>query len=385
MRIVISYSKKEFDPVTGVNTGTGAARLASACFEGARRVFDNSEVLYSDAKSILSGQEIGPVDLLVATESQLPKLRRKLRPKKVALIAVNTPTYKRYTWLLDLLHEYVADVFRLDFSDNLFEIPQPTKAIDLLFKLGSLPELDELTAPWRHFQPLTLASSDLKSRVKALADTHQDILYFPGSFNVRKGASIVHEVVKGISKSDFTGKFIIQGRAHSKPMKRLMGKMQRESVFVYDDFVDFESQVWRARIENVKFAIMPSFEEGQADSVIQLMRQGIPVLMSNRCGFENQPIELVVDSMNHKDWLDRVNHMLDLEPQHLTALTVKQLDTTFTGSDLVDQMEAGFRKILEESDSEYPRTAHVSPLAILLKTIGYSAAWLNRGLRGVGL
>lgn len=323
--MLLAYSYSEFRPNEAFSADTGAGRIASAMYEVLRKEFPDANLWYTSTNdvNVYSGP---PIDLFVSIEHNFTRNRLYLRPKVSVLVSVNTPSAYRLDWLRMAIRGNAARIFTLDHSDNTFIWPEPRRRVDLTLQLGTKSScaqartVSRLALPFR----LPFESEDNFDQKSGFED---GILWFPGSVNLRKGAYLVDAIMKEFAGDPIT-KFYIRGRAHTKPNSALLSKWAGSTagpkILIQQSYLDFSSKEWAELRSKVKFAISPSFEEGQQDSILRLASEGIPVLMSANCGYDGGPEALVVRKPIAQEWSIAIKRILKMSKDELQDLATEQ-------------------------------------------------------------
>lgn len=271
MTVVLAYSKAEFDPETGWDSGTGAAQIAKATYQALVSHFPSQPIVYLGNTKHISG-EIRDVDWLFSIEAHLSKLKKRLRPKNTVLISVNTPSWERFQWIAKAIKINKAACFGLDSSDNVFVTPVTKNKFDHIIHLGKLGPLSgEKYTQRLHLINLPLKSSHHRSTAENWSELTQ-ILYFPGSLNFRKGLGLVTKIVEACP--DIGNRLVIQGRATSWLAKHLLERLRKNGASIYEDYVNLESEIWKTELEILNLPYFLPSRKGKPIRYCDLLKMG---------------------------------------------------------------------------------------------------------------
>jgi hypothetical protein len=162
----------------------------------------------------------------------------------------------------------------------------------------------------------------------------EDILFFTGGLSFRKGIHFVKLILDILSKHERT-KLKVVGHTSvdywSHEIESLVALYPNRLEYI-SEWIDFNSTAWEQVVSSCKFAIFPSFEEGVAAAVADVISSGVPVVYSIHSGYENTKSLDFMDLKSDSRWIDYIERLLREETAFLKQLLSEQQQLIDYGS-----------------------------------------------------
>jgi hypothetical protein len=331
--IVISYSKFHFDPRSkSILDGTG--ELAAELWRCVNKLFPNDRLHYfdySDFNSVPLGLD---VKLFIGVSPNFHSFVQILKPAKAILWSVNASAFSRRSIVASAKTRGLPKG-ALSSQDGILSNLQESSLADLVIVLGG----------WENYQSYREIGKGpnevfaIGSGYRGLEEMRSfsgggDILFFTGGLSFRKGAHFIKLVLDVLNKHEKT-KLKVVGRTSSDYWSHEIESLIRlhpNRLEYIPEWINFNSIAWEQVVSSCKFAVFPSFEEGVAAAVADVISSGVPVVYSIHSGYENTKSLAFMDLKSDSLWMDYIEELLEAEPAFLKQLLSEQQQLIRNGS-----------------------------------------------------
>ncbi len=333
MNILLSYSKRHFDPSLPATQqkhwGSSANILARALYE---ELSELGTLTYVDAQEDpASVSQDQPYDLFVGVFTHFDKWRRASRAKQSIFFAVNMHPTQRNR----LLRQFKAEWHLPQAAFSSWDMA-PVKAIkrslqdtDAIIAVGNIATYNSYIVggvPKSKVKVINYAADGPTVSVPAVKKGRR-YLHVASELGLRKGFDVVAELAETAAKYPDFHLDLVGLPTNDYYKQRLNQLVERlGSQCTYHGWLDASSKEYAAVLKANDVILFPSIEEGQAGTVLDAMRYGLIPLITRNVGVDFAPlgwVDLAADRTQRSEVLQRA---LALTPAETTALKRKTIE-----------------------------------------------------------
>ena len=310
-KIVLAYSRYHFDPSINLSIhGTGY--ISSSLWRYLHEVYPNHEILYSDYNDPRSLAGVRDVDLFIGISQNFQTFVRMLKPNIACLWSVNKSAVYRQG-IRKCARKYELPGSKLVSEDGIYSNILESLYADYVLTLGG----------WSNYKSYTNLGMSPDSvyalGIGFLNDSPikkyrngKDILMFVGTLSFRKGVHLIEPILDLLRRSYPETKLIVIGRTQSPYWQESMKGLQSEypANFRWEQWIEPGTKEWEAIFSKGLFGVFPSFEEGAAGALTQIIHEGVPVLYSNESGFEFTENSIPLTMSDDSEWIYQIESLL---------------------------------------------------------------------------
>ena len=320
-KIVLAYSRYHFDPDKNRSIyGTGY--ISSNLWKYLHEVYPNHEILFSDYNDSRSVAGLKDVDLFIGLSQNFQTFVKSLKPEIACLWSVNKSSVYRQS-IRQAARENRIPSSKLVSEDginsNIFE----TLRADYVVTLGGWSNYKSFTdLGMKSNSVYALGIGFLSDKPMKVYRNGKNILMFMGTLSFRKGLHLVEPMLKLLRKSYPETKLFLVGRTNNAAWQDDILRLQKEfpDNFIWEKrFIEPGTNEWEGIFSQVAFGVFPSFEEGAAGALVQIIHEGVPVLYSDESGFEFTENSIPMTMRDNSEWLQQIENFL------LSTVTLRRL------------------------------------------------------------
>lgn len=323
-KVVLSYSKTHFNPLTSENPVGGSGYIAQTFYRELLKSFSAYDLIYVDYRDSSSLIGLKNVDLLIGISENIQTISKSIKPDRTILLAVNKPWMQRRSIIGSAL-DASFPIEMLSSQDGLRSNSHELRKSDQVISLGNFANYEEysqLMGSSEFVFPINFNHYGNKHKKQLDGKT---ILVFCGEISFRKGIDVIEAILPFIRKNG--ARLRIVGNPTNDVLKAHLARLEAEycQTFLHEkSWITFKSDDWKELVEDVAFSIFPSREEGQASVLAELISEGIPTVYTDASGLDwvlnqNQPINTDVSS-----WIEILEEFLRMTEDDLREVVEVQ-------------------------------------------------------------
>jgi hypothetical protein len=331
--IVVSYAKAHFNPIAQDTLG-GTGELAAELWRCVNKLFPNDRLHYFDYSEFNSLPFGLDVKLFIGVSPNFHTFVQILEPETAILWSVNASAFSRRSIVASAKTRSLPRSV-LSSQDGIFSNLQESSFADLVVVLGGWENYQSYREIGKGPNEVFAIGSGYRGleEMKSFSGG-EDILFFTGGLSFRKGAHLVKLILDMLNKHERT-KLKVVGRTSidywSHEIASLVALYPNRLEY-FPEWINFNSIAWEEVVSSCRFAIFPSFEEGVAAAVADVVSSGVPVVYSIHSGYENTKSLDFMDLRSDSIWIDYIEKLLEEEPAFLRQLLSEQQQLIDNGS-----------------------------------------------------
>ena len=311
-KIVLSYSRYHFDPKTSKSVyGTGY--ISSHLWRYLHDVYPRHEIIYCDYNESKSVTGMKNVELFIGLSQNFNKFERFLKPDVSTLWSVNKSAVYRQRIRNSATRNNISRSMLVS-EDGIFANISETLRADYVVTLGgwsNYKSFVDLGRPSNSVYALGIGFLNDSPAKKYQAG--KNILMFVGTLSFRKGIHLIEPLLQHLKNIAPDTKLVVIGRSQNDYWQEYFDKLKvnyPQNLLWEQDYLEPGTKRWDDIFSKIAFGIFPSFEEGAAGSLVQMIHEGIPVLFSNESGIEFTQNSIPLTMDNQLDWLGRISELI---------------------------------------------------------------------------
>jgi len=311
-KIVLSYSKYHFDPKTSSSIyGTGY--ISSRLWQYLHEVYPGHEIVYCDYNDCKSVTGMKNVEMFIGLSQNFNRFEKLLKPDVSCLWSVNKSAVYRQRIRNSAKMNNVSRS-NLVSEDGVFANLKEALRADYVVTLGgwsNYKSFVDLGMPSNSVYALGIGFLN-DSPAKKYRDG-KDILMFVGTLSFRKGIHLIELLLQHLKNVAPDTKLVVIGRSQSEYWQKYFGKLEvkyPQNLLWEQDYLEPGTKRWDDIFSKIAFGVFPSFEEGAAGSLVQMIHEGVPVLFSNESGIEFTESSVPLTMDNQQEWIGRISELM---------------------------------------------------------------------------
>jgi GT2 family glycosyltransferase len=313
--IVISYSKRHFDPSFPNKYLGSAGHIARQIYFAAIDAKGKENVLYVDAHDLDTWNlPQGLVDVLITIEENAFLAKKYFSPRRTLFIAVNHhPSSRRK--ICEIAFELGFPQAALDITDGILESGQGSSIADKILLVGDIDSVQSYLTNGVKLRNLYPVAYRPNHQDWLAPSKSQDIFCHIGSFGFRKGGDIILGLAKYLNSIGSSRCIHLTGL----PVNRYWAEKLDEATSNYaanikhHGWVEPDSKTFADLLNMCSVGIFPTREEGLSGAYLELALSGLPVVTTTKVG-----IETATEITMQKITLEELLRILKLEdPQQI--------------------------------------------------------------------
>jgi hypothetical protein len=286
MHIIVSYSKKHFDPNHQQSPHTSSGIIASEIYSFCAKISGLSTIQYIDPEDFNSIKKISKnIDLFIGIDVNFISISRYLRAKQSILVAVNMHPVSRRKLIKKCIKNNVP-VSALHNSDGIYALSKSAHYADKILLIGNSLTLQSYLNIYSDSKLIITAKYLTPKLNFNLSKKREDILIFVGDINFRKCADIYFALILEMKVKLPFFKFILVGRPVNSHWKKMFESLIdcKDSNLNLVDWTDPFSESFSEILFNTRLALFFSREEGLSGSSLLISRSNIPIMTTKQVG-----------------------------------------------------------------------------------------------------
>ncbi len=327
-KVVLAYSRYHFDPSTNQSI-YGSGYISSSLWRYLHEVYPNHEILYTDYNEARSLAGIRDVDLFIGLSQNFQTFVRSLKPGIACLWSVNKSAVYRQGIRKDARKNKVP-TSKLVSEDGIYSNIRETLYADYIITLGGWSNYKSFTDLGMKADAVyALGIGFLNDRPMKKYRNGKHILMFVGTLSFRKGIHLIEPILAMLKQNGPEFKLIVIGRTQNLYWQDYLERLRVEysANLVWEQaYIEPDTKEWDDIFSEVAFGVFPSFEEGAAGALAQIIHEGVPVLYSNESGFEYTENSIPLTMSDVSEWIYQIECLLlSSQIQRNTMLDEQQL------------------------------------------------------------
>jgi hypothetical protein len=286
MHIIVSYSKKHFDPNHLQSPHTSAGIIASEIYIFCAKINGLSTIQYIDPEDFNSIKKISKkVDLFIGIDVNFISISKYIRAKQSILVAVNMHPVSRRKIIKKCIKNHVP-ASALHNSDGIYALSKSANYADKILLIGNSLTLQSYLSIYSDSK-LIITAKYLTPKINFnLSKKREDILIFVGDINFRKCSDIYFALILEMKVKLPFFKFILVGRPVNSYWKKMFESLidSKDSNLNLVDWIDPFSESFSEILFNTRLALFFSREEGLSGSSLFISRSNIPIMTTKQVG-----------------------------------------------------------------------------------------------------
>lgn len=325
-KIILSYSKYHYDPELG-KTIHGTGYIASHLWKYLGETYPNGELIYCDYNESNKLRGIKDVELFIGLSNNFQKMAKILNPEISILWSVNKAAVLRQNIVRysKQIHQPPA---ALASEDGIFANLRETQRANMVITLGGWSNYKSFTEiGFGDDEVYPLGIGYLSDSEERSYRQGKNIMMFVGTISLRKGAHFLRPILHFLTKKHPGIKLILVGRTQNEYWNHELSELEilfKPCFLWIREFIEPGTFKWEQIFNSCSFAIFPSFEEGSAGTVVQVIQEGLPVLYSDESGLEFVGNAPVLRMNSEGSWLHEISNFLRASKKTLKDLHHQQ-------------------------------------------------------------
>jgi GT2 family glycosyltransferase len=319
--IVISYSRRHFDPLNVDLYFGSAGYIARQIYLAAIHKVGEGHVLYIDANDASSwNRPSEKVELLITIEANAYVADKFYAPSRTLLVAVNHhPSSRRDIESAARLLGVPSAA--LDVTDGFLASGQGVSVADKIMLIGDFNSLSTYLlngSKLRDIFPVAYLPEYQEWQTK---NHGNDILCHIGSIGFRKGADVIFDLVKHLSAIDSPRMVHITGFPVNEYWRYELENVVSDypENIKYHGWIDPKGPQFSDLLNSCSVGLFPTREEGLSGAYLEVASSGLPVITTKFVGIETAQ-ELTLQDIGlehvlrilHSDDHEVENHLQDV-------------------------------------------------------------------------
>jgi hypothetical protein len=153
------------------------------------------------------------------------------------------------------------------------------------------------------------------------------ILMFVGTLSFRKGIHLIEPILAMLKQNGPEVKLIVIGRTQNFYWQDYLERLRIEysaNLIWEQAYIEPDTKEWDEIFSKVAFGVFPSFEEGAAGALAQIIHEGVPVLYSNESGFEYTENSIPLTMSDVSEWIYQIERLLLSSQLHRKVMLDEQ-------------------------------------------------------------
>jgi len=325
-KIVLAYSRYHFDP--SINQSIyGTGYISSSLWRYLHEVYPNHEILYTDYNEPRSLAGVRDVDLFIGLSQNFQTFTRSLKPGIACLWSVNKSAVYRQGIRRDARKNRVHGS-KLVSEDGIYSNILETVYADYVVTLGGWSNYKSFTNLGMKANAVyALGIGFLNDRPMKKYRNGKHILMFVGTLSFRKGIHLIEPILAMLKQNGPEIKLIVIGRTQNFYWQDYLERLRIEysaNLIWEQAYIEPDTKEWDEIFSKVAFGVFPSFEEGAAGALAQIIHEGVPVLYSNESGFEYTENSIPLTMSDVSEWIYQIERLLLSSQLHRKVMLDEQ-------------------------------------------------------------
>ena len=311
-KIVLAYSRYHFDPSIKQSI-YGSGYISSSLWRYLHEVYPHHEILYTDYNDVRSFAGVKDVDLFIGLSQNFQTFVRSLKPGIACLWSVNKSAVYRQGIRKDARKNRLPPS-KLVSEDGIYSNILETVYADYVVTLGGWSNYKSFTnLGMKDNAVYALGIGFLNNRPMKKYRNGKHILMFVGTLSFRKGIHLIEPILAMLKQNGPEIKLIVIGRTQNLYWQDYLERLGIEysaNLIWEQGYIEPDTKEWDDIFSKVAFGIFPSFEEGAAGALAQIIHEGVPVLYSNESGFEYTENSIPLTMSDVSEWIYQIESLL---------------------------------------------------------------------------
>ena len=322
MRIIISYSKRHFDPTQHQLPHTSSGIIAKEIYDFCANINNISSIQYVDAEDSNSIKNISRnIDIFIGIDVNFISISKYLRAKQSILVAVNKHPVSRRKVIKECIKNNLPSNL-LHNSDGIYALSKSANFADKILLIGNSLTLESYFNVYSNTK-LVVTAKYLTPNLKLnFNETRDNILIYVGDINFRKCSDIYLTIIAETKMKFPKVKFILVGRPVNNYWKKLFKSVidSKDSNLNLVDWIDPYAESFSEILSNTKLALFLSREEGLSGSYLLISQLSIPIMTTKQVGiFPIRELEFDIDNDRLAE-IEKFTNLLHMSMEELGEL-----------------------------------------------------------------
>lgn len=322
MNIVVSYSKKHFDPIQHQLPHTSAGIIAKDIYNFCANINNISSFQYIDAEDFNSIRSISKnIDIFIGIDVNFISISKYIKAKQSILVAVNMHPVSRRKVIKECIENNIP-ASSLHNSDGIYTLSKSANFADKILLIGNSLTLESYSNIYRNTKLVITAKYLTPNLQFKFSERRDNILIYVGDINFRKCSDVYLTLMSEVKVKFPKIKFILIGRPVNNHWENIFKSVadSKDSNLNLVDWIDPYSESFSEILSNTKLALFLSREEGLSGSYLLISQSGIPIVTTKQVGlFPIRELEFDLDNDRLAE-IEKFTNLLHMSIEELGEL-----------------------------------------------------------------